>query len=181
MKKSVLLLIAAVLLTGLAGCGAEKNPTDPKLIKLPEYKLLTLRMKGPYQKMGGAFQQVYAQLGQLQVKPAGVPFAVYYNSPMNTKPADYDWEVCVPVDKKVDPKLPVKFRIQPARQVVTVKYSGEFGTKEHTGSYATIMTFVSNQQGLQFSGPPVEVYHELKGVQGGKKNVTQIYFPVQKK
>lgn len=180
MKKFALLLTLS-LLFGLAGCSGEKNPTDPKLIKLPAAKLLTLRMQGPYEKMNGAFAKLFAAAGQSDAKAAGKAFAVYYNDPAQTKPENYDWEVCLPVGKNLSPKAPVKFRLRPAGEAVAVLYTGDYGTKAHIGCYTSIMTSVSNMKGYRLSGPPVEEYHEIKGFMGGKKNVTMIYFPVEKK
>lgn len=180
MKRTGLLLLA-VLLVFLSGCGSETTTTKPKLIQLPEYKLLTLRQKGPYEKMNGAFGQLFAQSGKLQAKPAGVPFAIYYNDPEKVKPAEYDWEVCVPVNKKVKPEPPVMFRVQPKMEAVSVTYTGDYGTKAHMACYTTLMEYGKKLDGYKFSGPPREVYFEIKGFRGGKKNVTQIYFPVAKK
>lgn len=173
--------IHTLLLALLAGCGDSKSAghTAAALIDLPEQRLLTLRQQGPYEKMNAAFGQVYAEAGRLGAQPAGIPYAVYFNDPAKTKPADYDWEVCVPVGMTAQPKAPVAFRIQPAGKAVSLVYTGPYGTPEHTGSYTKLLTFGSNLSGYRFNGPPREIYHEIQGYQGGKKNVTQICFPVE--
>jgi len=177
-------VLTALMLAITLSAYGEKPPagkaTAPEKIKISEQKLLTLRMKGPYQLMNKAFGEVYMAMGKLGLRPAGTPFAIYFNNPTKVKPAEYDWEVCVPVDRKAKPKAPVKFRIQKAMEAVSLVYTGPYGTKEHTGCYSKLIAFGSSLKGY-ISGPPREVYHEMKGFQGGKKNVTQIYFPVEKK
>ena len=178
-------LITVFLLTMsiLYSCGKSSvnEASVPKIVTIPEQKLLCLRTKGPYQKMNQAFGQTYMLMNKLSLQPAGTSFAIYYNDPAKNKPADYDWEVCVPVNKKAEPSAPVKFRIQKQTEAVSLIYTGPYGTKEHSAIYNTLMTFGSKLSGYKFSGPPREVYIEIKGFRGGKKNVTQIYFPIAKK
>lgn len=176
MKKTLCILPLLLLL----GCGTRetRQANQPQLIDLPEQKLLTLRLQGPFEKMNAAFGQIYAEAGRLGAQPAGVPYAVYYNDPAKTKPADYDWEVCAPVRTAVQPKAPVVFRSEPAGKAVSLVYTGPYGTAEHTGSYTRLLAFGKTLSGYRFSGPPREIYHEIQGYQGGKKNVTQICFPM---
>lgn len=176
MKKTLCILPLLLLL----GCGPKENrqANEPQLIDLPEQKLLALRLQGPFEKMNAAFGQVYAEAGRLGAQPAGVPYAVYFNDPAKTKPADYDWEVCAPVTTTVRPKAPVTFRVEPAGKALSLVYTGPYGTPEHTGSYTRLLAFGKSLSGYRFSGPPREIYHEIQGYQGGKKNVTQICFPM---
>lgn len=182
MKKwiSVICTLAALM---AAGCSKppKGKATAPSKINIPEQKLLTLRMKGPYHKMNKAFGQTYAAMGKLALRPGGIAFAIYYNAPAKTKPENYDWEVCVPVNKTAKPDAPIQFRVQKTTEAVSLVYTGPYGTKEHTSCYTKLMAYGSKLTGYKFSGPPREVYHEIKGFRGGKKNITQIYFPIVKK
>ena len=136
MKKwiSALCTLTALLATGCSTPPAGKA-TAPAKITIPEQKLLTLRMKGPFEKMNKAFGQVYAAMGKLSLAPAGTSFAIYFNDPAKVKPADYDWEVCVPVNKKAKPETPVAFRVQKKNRS---GLSGVHGSLRHKSPHSLL-------------------------------------------
>ncbi len=112
---------------------------------------------------------IYAEAGRLGAQPAGVPYAVYYNDPAKTKPADYDWEVCAPVRTAVQPKAPVVFRSEPAGKAVSLVYTGPYGTAEHTGSYTRLLAFGKTLSGYRFSGRPAKSITRSRDTRAAKK------------
>ena len=122
------------------------------------------------QLMGKAF----AQLGQQGLKPAGAPFALYYDTEFHEQ--NVDVEVAIPVGAA--PANSAAVRQLPGGTVACVVYQGGY---DSIGSvYATLIAWIE-RNGYRITGACREIY--LRGPESGNdpaSYMTEVQFPVEK-
>ena len=110
---------------------------------------------GPYKKTGDLLLEVYRILGTQDIKPAGPPFALFYDDPSFTEPAKLRSRACVPVGSWTRPANPLSVDTLPSRTVAYAVASGPYPGVP--ASYSGIFAYMSDMNWV-IAGPIREIY-----------------------
>jgi len=127
-----------------------------------------------------AFGELFGYLGKKGIKPAGIPFSIYFTDPKKVKPNENKWEVGVPVAAKVKDAGNFKYKEIPATTAVTLIFKGPFKHKYFQMAWNLVSKYVKDKK-YNVSAPPMEFYLAMKGHMGAKINVTKIAIPIIKR
>lgn len=128
--------------------------------------------------MQGGFGKLVKWSSETGVKPAGPPFALYFEDPTTTEPVKLTAKVAYPVQGEVKVTEYVVVEEVPAMSAVTLQYEGPY--EESNNAWMRVIEW-TKVQGYEMAGPPVEVY--LKGPMDVKESthyLTEIRVPVRK-
>jgi effector-binding domain-containing protein len=67
---------------------------------IPASKCATYMYKGPYSKMVEAYNEMFKQIGECGLKPTGVYYEYYYNSPEEVPEEELLTYISIPVEKE---------------------------------------------------------------------------------
>ncbi len=130
-----------------------------------------------YNQVGRLFGEVFAYLGQRGARPAGPPFAIYYDPEYRDRDADV--EAGAPVVGLPPAGGRVAVRELPAvEQMACVVHRGEYDSIGE--AYSALMSWIQ-ANGYRIAGPNREVY--VRGAEPGVNPadyVTEVQFPVEK-
>ena len=138
--------------------------------------VLTIRkkttMKGFSTEMGKLFGRVWGYIQEQGVKPAGMPFAIYYEY----GPEIVDMACGIPVTETVDGAGDITFGELPSGRAVKVSHFGSYGSLGDAHE-ALDAWMKSNEQ--EASGPPWEVYVTDPGEEtDSTKWRTDVFYPL---
>ncbi len=119
--------------------------------------IVAVRGHSSMAEMPGFFQQaffeIFTLLGQLGIRPAGVPFTVYHDQEFRVE--DVDMEVVVPISEPAEDRGRVRATTLPGGPVAYTLHQGAY---EDIGlAYQAIADWVLGR-GHEMSGPPRECY-----------------------
>lgn len=103
--------------------------------------------------MGQRLGALFGYLGPMGVRPVGPPFSIYHDPEF--KEDDLDWEVGLPVERKVTGDASMIGRELPGGKVAFTMHAGPYD--EIGPAYQALMTWV-RERGHETLGPPREIY-----------------------
>ncbi len=110
---------------------------------------------GPYKKTGTLLPEVHRLLATQGIKPAGPPFALYYDDPSNTAPSKLRSRACVPVGAWTRPAPPLNKDTLPSRTVAYAVASGPYPGVP--ACYPGVFGYMSKMN-WAIAGPIREIY-----------------------
>jgi AraC family transcriptional regulator len=153
----------------------------PKVEKRKASGVAFIEHTGPYDKVpwDEYIEELYGWAKAKRVMPGFHPFAVYYDSPQQTPPANLRSDVCITFKGIAQGSGRVRTREMPEMMVSTISHKGP--GSEYPNTYAKLAKW-NEDHGYVGTGPPIEVYSKRPEVVNG---VTILYakvmFPVKKK
>lgn len=144
-------------------------------IERPITPVLSIRTRTAIQDLPKALGEAYGAIGQylgeLDVPPAGPPFAAYYNEDMQ----DLDLEIGFPVTKSIAGRGSIQTGKIPEGKFASCMHIGPY--KEIEPAYKAIMDWIESQ-GEEATGVCYELYlNDPSEVQEAELQ-TQILFPL---
>ncbi len=122
-----------------------------------EQPILSIRTHTPIaaigEVMGRCFGQMFGYLGQIGVRPAGMPLAIYHDPEFMED--DVDVEICVPTERRVAGKGEMNGSVLAGGPVAATLHAGSY--HEVGPAYQALMAWIQ-EHGHECAGPPREVY-----------------------
>ena len=152
---------------------------DVTVADVPARRVLARQLEVTIDGIGpaihGAMTDVYACVARSGAEPAGEPFVIYHERP--SEEAGWRIEVCAPVSDVIPAPAGYTFQEIPAGSVATTTHVGPYG--EIAAAYTEIDGFIRAHGGLDFAGPPREIYLSEPDVPP-RETRTRIEFPVSR-
>jgi DNA-binding transcriptional MerR regulator len=118
---------------------------------------LSVRTTTPLARIGevsrAAYTEMYAYLGQIGVRPAGPPMAVYHDEALEEEALDV--ELCVPTHKRVAGKGRMSGGELPAASAACTLHAGSY--ERVSEAYRALAEWIQ-AHGHEIGGPPREVH-----------------------
>jgi DNA gyrase inhibitor GyrI len=169
MKNVLSFAISMMVVAMIVGCGGGQQPA-PKVEKpaepvfvaqtmtTPVMKIASIAKMGPYADAGKVIADLMTILQTEKITPAGMPFGVYFDNPMQTKPESTRYEICVQVPpetkNKVDKKTGFAIKDAPEMMVAATEYMGPYDKVAPT--YDKLFKWIADNK-LEAATPPVMV------------------------
>jgi DNA-binding transcriptional MerR regulator/effector-binding domain-containing protein len=154
-------------------------PYEVKLKQVELQPILGLRTRTSLAQLGRLTGRhlgaLFGYLGGLGVRPVGPPMSIYHDPEFLED--DVDWELCVPVERRVTGDARMNGRELPAGKVAYTVHAGPYD--EVGPAYCALMAWI-RERGHQTLGPPREVYlvgPDQAGDPSGYR--TEIAWPVE--
>ncbi len=156
------------------------NITDLKIEvkKIESVKALVIKTSVPMNEIGPKMGEMYGKLFDFleknDIKPAGPPFAVYYefNPEGNTT-----FETGIPVTENVEGNEEISFKEFPAMKVITTLYYGAY--ENLMPVYKALGKYLEKNK-LESDGTTWEIYlTDPNEMEDPNENQTIIYFPIK--
>jgi AraC family transcriptional regulator len=189
----LVLLVALVGATSWAqdGCTVEGAPADTSALDAepaPQVELkvdtafayCALEMTGSYDQHTAAFGTLYQESVKQEIY-GGLPFGIYWNSPVNTPVEKLSWDIGFLVPPGKTPQQPLKLKKWDFTTMASLKYRGAFGGEEMGKAYGTIFKWIA-ENGYQPAGPIMEIFLNMPSPdeQGMLVGAIEIVVPVVK-
>ena len=186
-KKTVITILLIIFCSFIyVACGdsdetenTKTNKYEMKTKEINELSVLIVKfnttMSKVEQEMGKGYDEIFGYLGELQIQPSGIPFAMYYDEEFKEEEVNYS--VCVPIEKEVNKKGRIKVTKLPQAKVVYTTHIGPY--QEIGPAYCAITNWVQ-EHGHQIVGPYRELYiTDPQEVKDPKKFVTEVALPIK--
>ncbi|MFA4948879.1 MAG: GyrI-like domain-containing protein [Candidatus Krumholzibacteriia bacterium] len=139
-----------------------------------------VEMIGSYDQHEAAFTKLFEE-AMNQGIVGGMPFGIYWNSPMDTPVEKLAWDVGFVLPPGKAPKPPLTIKKWDFTTMASLKYRGVFGGAEMGNAYGRLFRWIG-ENGYQAAGPMMEVFlnapaPDEKGVLYG---AVDIIVPIQK-
>lgn len=157
---------------------SEMPPYDVVIKQVEPLKIAGVRdVVDNYSSLGPLYEELFANLGQHGIAPAGPAIAIYYDE--EYREHDVDVETAVPVTANDLPEgSRVRIRELPGGQVAAVVHQGSYD--DFTPAYQALMGWIETN-GYRIVGPNREIYVQGPGADvDPAEYVTEIQFPVMK-
>jgi effector-binding domain-containing protein len=157
---------------------AKEHMMDYKceIVEQPAWTTLSVRTHSPVQELPKLLPDTYRRIGEylaeLGEKPAGVPFAAYYNMDMT----NLDVEAGVATTRKLSGKGDIQPSSLPAGKAAMCLYVGPY--PDLPKGYDALKKWM-DAQGLEALGPCYEIYVGNPDETPPDKLETQILFPIK--
>ncbi|HUI86851.1 MAG TPA: GyrI-like domain-containing protein [Nitrososphaerales archaeon] len=152
--------------------------TPPTRFSLaPRILAATLEHKGPYDRIGEGVVALKSWMAKKKLKPAGNPFALYYDNPEGRDPAELRSEVCIPVESAFASTKKVKFKEFPQTEVAETRHLGP--PEEFAKTYGPFLEWLLGN-GFEIVGPAREFYDKVSKKMGPGSGIL-IQQPIRKK
>jgi len=144
--------------------------------ELPLQPTLSARIQAPVQELPQHFGRIYSALfhylAELGEKPAGMPYAAYYNLDMK----NMDVEIGVGVHRDLPPQGELQPGTIPAGRFVSTEFTGPYNSLGP--AYEALAAF-AEAQGLEPTGVAYEYYLNDPSQEPHEEPRTRIAFPVR--
>jgi AraC family transcriptional regulator len=142
-----------------------------------DFTYAALECQGAYAQMSQKIGELVAEVQKQKLEMLDGPSVIYYNSPVQVKPEELKWDVCVPVNAFEKVVAPLKKGEYKYDTVAEVIYKGPF---DSVGSaYPKLMEFIA-KSGYTVCGPACETYMDDPGDTKPADCRTLIVVPVKK-
>ena len=115
-----------------------------------------LEMKGSYEQHEAAFGGLYGEAAKQGIA-GGMPFGIYWNSPVDTPVEKLSWDVGFMMPPGKTPQDPLKLKKWDYTTMASLKYRGLFGGEEMNAAYGAVYTWIG-ENGYQPAGPMMEMF-----------------------
>lgn len=155
-----------------------KMKYDCILKEIPERYVASVRQTIPkYESEGLLWHILFSETAGQNMVPAGTASAILHDKEF--KENDVDVEVQIAVKGTYQDTEHVKFKTEPAMQVVSATFKGSY--EQFSEVYAALAGWVSGN-GYEFCGPMIDIYHvSPHETQNPSEFVTEVCCPVMKK
>ena len=134
---------------------------------------------GPYSQTGALLPEVHRLLSTQGIKPAGPPFALFYDDPSSTAPGKLRSRACVPVGSWTRPAKPLSMETLQSRTVAYAVASGPY--PRVPACYPGIFGYMSRMN-WTLAGPIREIYMiPPSEVSGYEDLLCEVQMPVTRK
>ncbi|MCF8378149.1 MAG: GyrI-like domain-containing protein [Bacteroidales bacterium] len=132
-----------------------------------------VEMDGMEEAMGSAFGQLMGYIETKGMQIAGYPFAIWYVWDGEL----FEFDNCIPTDKKIPGKDVIKSLDTYAGKVVTVTHKGDYSSTYY--SWEAVENYVK-ENGLEVNGNPWETYiTDPQTEPDPSKWITELYWPIK--
>ena len=172
MKKtafSILIILGCVTL----GFGQDVQIKDQTI-----FAYAYLDCVGPFAQIPQKMMEFMGAFFKQGLKPAGGPFAIYFNDPRQVPEAELKWLIGMPIAPGAAPVEPLKKGEFNHPKVAACLHVGPYDKVGET--YAKMMTFI-DQNGWKVAGPAMEKYVDNPQMVAPEKLRTELVLPVEKK
>jgi len=121
----------------------------------PRILAASVQLKGSYSKWGMGLMELKAWMDRRNVKPAGRPFALFYDNPLETPAEVLRSEACYPVAKPFKSEGRFRFKEFSECQVAETTHSGP--PEEFTKTYGAFLEGLL-KSGYRLLGPAREFF-----------------------
>jgi len=172
MKKtafSILIILGCVTL----GFGQDVQIKDQTI-----FAYAYLDCVGPFAQIPQKMMEFMGAFFKQGLKPAGGPFAIYFNDPRQVPEAELKWLIGMPIAPGAAPVEPLKKGEFNHPKVAACLHVGPYDKVGET--YAKMTAFI-DQNGWKVAGPPMEKYVDNPQMVAPEKLRTELVLPVEKK
>ncbi len=145
----------------------------------PAYRLAAIAHRGPYPKVGAAFEQLGAWAGaQGLMRPDAAFIGIYYDDPESTPEAELRADACVSVPDGFDPSAPAHLVEIAAGEHAVYRHVGPYSglAEAWRGLYAEWLP----QSGREpANAPAYELYVRMAGQGGAEESITELRLPLK--
>jgi effector-binding domain-containing protein len=146
--------------------------------KVDEMQVAYIPYTGPFEVLPQLLGEVVQWVMNKGLQIVGMPFALYYNSPMEVPPEELKWETGIPFKGEGNEEGRIKIKKIPSQLVLTTIHKGPYD--QVAPIYAAIMEYVFKNS-YEIAGPPMELYLNDPREVGESETLTEIQQPVTKK
>jgi len=136
---------------------------EVKYTHAPRMIVVSLEVRGPYQRIGEAMERVKAWIDAMGIEQAGYPFCMFYDNPGETPEPELRSEACIPIAGKVEQQGQFRVRELGETLVAETKHEGPPG--EFAKTYGPFLESLLNQ-GYRIVGPAREFFITASEVKG---------------
>ncbi len=172
MKKTAISILA------LLACVALGYGQDVQVKDQTPFPYAYLDCAGSYQQIPQKMMEFMGAFFKQGLKPAGGPFAIYFNDPRQVPEAELKWLIGMPIAPGAAPVDPLKKGEFGHPKVAVCVHVGPYDKVGET--YAKMITFI-DQNGWKVAGPPMEKYIDNPQMVAPEKLRTELVLPVEKK
>ncbi len=115
-----------------------------------------LEMTGSYDQHEAAFMKLYEE-AMTQGIAGGMPFGIYWNSPVNTPVEKLVWDVGFAMPPGGAPKPPLALKKWDFTTMASLKYRGIIGGQDMDDAIGRLFRWIG-ENGYQEAGPMMEVF-----------------------
>jgi len=133
---------------------------------------------GPFTQIPQKMMEFMGAFFKQGLKPAGGPFAIYFNDPRQVPEAELKWLIGMPIAPGAAPVDPLKKGEFNHPKVAVCLHVGPYEKVGET--YAKMMAFI-DQNGWKVIGPAMEKYFDNPQMVAPEKLRTELVLPVEKK
>jgi len=146
--------------------------------KVEGCKVAAIEGKGPYDKVGPIFGELYTWLSKRSIELSEPPFGIYYDDPSKVAPEKCRYEICVPIMEEVKGDERVKIKTIPEIEVACITHKGSYS---QIGSAWNKICEWIDKEGYQWAGAGREVYFNCPETTPEEELLTEIQIPIRKK
>ncbi|MEY2786155.1 MAG: hypothetical protein RL277_2367 [Planctomycetota bacterium] len=114
-----------------------------------------IEVRGNYALVGRRLAELSSALEQQGLRPAGPPFALFYDDPANTPIDELKSRLCLPIEPGVEVRPPLMQDLLPAATVAYARVAGPY--PEVPRSYPGLWQYLG-RMGWKANGPIREIY-----------------------
>jgi effector-binding domain-containing protein len=134
-----------------------------------------LEHEGDYRSLGEVMRRLFAAAAELELRPRGAPFALFYDDPGRVPAERLRARACLPVVERPGRLGDLRYDVLPRAMVVYALVRGSY--PEVARSYPTLFAYLS-ELGWQPGGPVREVYlSDQSDVSSDGQRVTEVQIP----
>jgi len=133
---------------------------------------------GPFEVLPQLLGEVVQWVMNKNLQMTGMPFALYYNSPLEVPPDELKWETGIPFIGEAKEEGRIKIKKIPSQLVVSAIHKGPYDQVALV--YAAIMEHAFKNN-FEIAGPSMELYLNDPREVGESETLTEIQQPVYKK
>jgi AraC family transcriptional regulator len=143
-----------------------------------EMQVAYIPHKGPFEVLPQLLGEVVQWVMNKGLQMTGMPFGLYYNSPLEVTPEELKWETGIPFMGDAEEEGRIKIKTIPSQLVLSAIHKGPYD--QVAPVYAAIMQYAF-KNGYEIAGPPMELYLNDPMEAGESETLTEIQQPVTKK
>jgi AraC family transcriptional regulator len=151
---------------------------DVQIKDQPTIGYAYLDCAGSYQQIPQKMMEFMGAFFKQGLKPAGGPFAIYFNDPRQVPEAELKWLIGMPIGPGGAPVEPLKKGEYAFAKVAVCLHVGPYDKVGET--YAKMTAFI-DQNGWKVAGPAMEKYLNNPQMVTPDKLQTELILPVEKK
>lgn len=157
-----------------------EQPPEVQLKVDTAFAYCAFEMTGSYDQHSAAFEKLYAEAMKQGIY-GGIPFGIYWNSPVDTPVEKLMWDVGFALPPGAAPQEPLRLKKWEYTTMATLRYSGEFGGEGMTGAYSRLFSWIG-EHGYRPAGPMMEMFLNIPSPdeQGMLIGSVEIVVPVLK-
>lgn len=128
---------------------------DIKIKTIEEMQVAYIPYTGPFELLPQFLGEVVQWVMDKGLQISGMPYGMYYNSPMEVPLEELKWETGIPILGEVKVEGRIKIKKIPSHEALFAMHKGPYDQVADT--YAAIMQHAF-KNGYEIAGPPMEFY-----------------------